>query len=344
MSRLFAALTTLLLLAGAAFAQERPAPGEQVLRILAHDYFSIDEDVAASFERDHGARIEIIAAGDANLVLERAIARAGDPEADLLFGVDNLVYRRAIAADAFAPYEAARRAKIPADIRAQFADSPYVTPIDYGYVTLNWDKAAPGRPPASYEELTGPAWRGKLVVQNPETSSPGLQFLLSTVAAFGSEGAYDWRDFWQDLRDNDVLVAADWGEAYTEHFSARGGDRPLVVSYTTSPAAEVDFSEGRLSEPPTENVILGPLFRQVEVAAVLRGAAKPELAEAFIDFMLTDAFQAQIPASDHVYPVIPGLPMPEWWRWAEIDVEPAQLEVEQVTIDGWVVEWKALFE
>jgi thiamine transport system substrate-binding protein len=321
---------------------QAPAPEARTLRILAHDYFSIDPALQAAFEAEHGARIELIDGGDANQAADRAIAHAGQPEADLLFGFDNLTYRRLLAAGALADYEADSRALIPADIRAQFGDSLAVTPIDYGYVTLNWDGASGGEPPASYEELLDPAWRGKLVVEDPRASSPGLQFLLSTIAYFEAEGGMSWQDWWRGLAANEVHVAADWGEAYTERFTYRGGDRPLVVSYTTSPAAEVHFSNGALAEPPTENVILGPLFRQVEAIGILAGAAEPDLAGAFIDFMLTDEYQTLIPSEDHVYPVIAEDDLPEWWKWADVAVEPASLEVDQATIDAWVAEWAAI--
>jgi thiamine transport system substrate-binding protein len=240
----------------------------------------------------------------------------------------------------FAAPRAVRRAELPADVRAQFGESEEVTPVDYGYVALNFDRAQ-GRPPERFEELTRPAWRGKLVVEDPTTSSPGLQFLATTVAHFGEGGAYSWRDFWRELRRNDVLVVDGWDAAYNTHFTRNKGDRPLVVSYTTSPAAEVFFSEGALSEPPTVNVLPAgaQLFRQVEAAGVLAGAREPELARTFIDFLLSDEFQRQIPETMFVYPVIPGTATPEWWRWARIDVQPASLRADAATIDRWLREW-----
>ncbi|MGD9739963.1 MAG: thiamine ABC transporter substrate binding subunit [Bauldia sp.] len=333
----------LLLSAAAAIAIAVPAMAQEpaTLRIVAHDYFSIDETVLAAFEAANDVRVEIIGAGDANEVVDAAIAGTA-PEADLLFGVDNLLFERAASAGIFLPYEAVGRSAIPDDIRAQFADSLLVTPIDYGFITLNWDSAAPGDPPASFEALTTPEWRSRLVVQDPALSSPGLQFLLTTIAYFGEDDDYDWRDFWADLRANDVHVARDWGEAYTERFTYRGGDRPLVVSYSTSPAAEVHFANGALAEPPTENVILAPLFRQVEAVAILAGTEQQALAEAFVDFTLTDAFQAQIPPSDHVYPGIGGLPMPDWWRFAEVEAEIADIAVTGADIDRWIAEWQVV--
>jgi thiamine transport system substrate-binding protein len=211
-----------------------------------------------------------------------------------------------------------------------------VTPIDFGFVTLNMDPAA-GDPPQSLAELTEAAWEGKLVVEDPATSSPGLQFLAQTVVNFGEGG---WQDFWRALRANDVLVAGGWTDAYYTQFSFYDGPRPLVVSYTSSPAAEAFF--GELAEPPTVNVNLGQLVRQVEAAGVLEGADEPELAREFIDFMLSDEFQAQIPGTMFVYPVIPGVATPDWWRWAEVNFQFSDLSPEPEEVERWVAEWTAI--
>lgn len=312
------------------------APSGNELVVLTHDSFDATDEVLAAFEQQYGVTITFVEGGDANQVVNRAILSAGNPEADVLFGVDNLSYQRASDADVFCAFTAGRRGEIPQDVRDQFGDTLTVTPIDYGFVNINLDRAAGLTAPTSFEELTEEAWRGKLVVQDPATSSPGLQFLASTVAYFGEGG---WQDFWRALKANDVLITDGWSDAYYTQFSRWGGDRPLVVSYTTSPAAEFLFADPPVEQPPTLNVIPGPLFRQVEAAGVLRGAKHPGLAQAFINFMLSDEFQRQIPGTMFVYPVIPGVETPDWWRWAEVAVEVATLEADQAEIDGWIREW-----
>ena len=310
------------------------------LVLLTHNSFAAQEELIETFEREHNVTVEIVVGGDANQVVNRAILSAGNPEADVLFGVDNLTFQRAVEAGVFEDYEAARRDEIPADVLAQFGNSMAVTPTDYGFVNINFDRAAGDAPPGTFEDLLKPEWSGRLVVEDPATSSPGLQFLASTVAAFGEGG---WQQFWRDLRANDVLITDGWSEAYYTHFSVYGGDRSLVVSYTTSPAAEVFFSSEvpaeRVDEPPTENVIPGALFRQVEAVGVLKGADHPELAREFIDFMLSDEFQAQIPETMFIHPVISGLALPDWWQWADVDVTVATLDASQDEIDRWIVEW-----
>ena len=311
----------------------RPSPSTLV--VITHDSFDVTEGLIERFEEEHNARVELIAGGDANEVVNRAILNAGNPEGDVLFGVDNLSFSRAVAAGVFQEFASSRRGDILAEVRAQFGDSPLLTPIDYGWVSINFDPAG-GDPPSTLEELTEPQWRGKLVVEDPATSSPGLQFLATTIAYFG-EG--EWQQFWRDLKANDVRVELGWSDAYYSQFSLYGGDRPLVVSYTSSPAAEFFFSEEAIEEPPTRNVIPSPLFRQVEAAAVLEGAENPDLAGKFIDFMLSDAFQQQIPETMFVYPVIEDLELPEWWSWADVEVETASLDFTADDVDRWIREW-----
>lgn len=332
-----AAVVTMALLAASCSEDEG---GPETLVVISHESFDIERSLLATFEEANNAKVEIRQGGDANEVVNRVLLNAGNPEGDVLFGIDNLTFPRTVGEGLFEEYSAVRRAQIPADIRAQFGDSTEVTPIDYGYVALNFDKAQ-GEPPARFEDLTQPEWRGKLVVEDPATSSPGLQFLATTVAHFGESGSYTWQDYWRELRENDVLVVDGWDVAYNTQFSHYGGDRSLVVSYTTSPAAELFFSEGAATEPPTANVIPegSKLFRQVEGAAILEGTEHSELARKFIDFLLLDAFQKQIPETMFVYPAIPNLETPEWWRWAEVDVEPATIEVDADMIERWISEW-----
>lgn len=311
--------------------------GPRELVVLTHESFDATDEVIARFEEQHDATVTIVEGGDSNEIVNRAVLSAGNPEGDVLFGIDNLIFPRVVDAGVFEPYTSEARSTIPEDIRAQFGDSDLVTPIDYGYVNLNMDGSIDDPPPATFQDLLDERWRGRIAVQDPATSSPGLQFLISTIAHFG-EGA--WQDFWRGLRENDVLITDGWTEAYYTHFSLYGGDRALVVSYTTSPAAEVLF--GELEEPPSINVIPdGVLFRQVEAAGVLAGADEPELAQAFIDFMLGEEFQSQIPETMFVYPLI-ETETPEWWSWAEVDVTPATVEVTEEQIDRWLEEWTTI--
>lgn len=321
-------------------ATDAPAPAAVTVTVMTHDSFAISEEVIAQFEQTHNADVVIVNAGDAGSTLNKAILTKDAPQADVLFGVDNTFLSRAIEADIFETYapNASFRSEATAD-----TSGPLV-PIDFGYVLINYDKAALTaaglEPPQQLSDLLKPEWKSKLVVQNPATSSPGLAFFLATVAEFGADG---WQEYWQGLRANDVLVADDWSTAYYTHFSGSSGKgpRPLVVSYSTSPAAELYFSEGALSEPPTGNVAFGA-FRQVEYAGVLKGAAQPEFAQKFIDFMVDAPFQNDIPLQMFVYPASEKGTIPELFAThAPIPTVTNQLDAATIASnrDAWVAEW-----
>lgn len=291
------------------------APAAPATLIVAtHDSFAIGEEILRQFEAEYDARVQILTLGDAGEALNKIILSKDAPLADLFFGVDNTFLSRALASDIFVPYASPLLDRIPDELELDPAHR--LLPVDYGYVTLNadhqWFADAALALPQTLEDLAKPEYKGLLVVQNPATSSPGLAFLLATIGHFGEDG---FLDFWRALRANDVLVTDGWSEAYFEHFtvgSGGAGDRPLVVSYSTSPPADVVYATDGRTEPASVNISPeNGTFRQIEFVGVLDGAANPDLARAFVDFMLDVPFQSDIPLQMFVYPANPAAPLPE---------------------------------
>ena len=332
-------LLSILLLAACGAQDE-----DRELVIMTHSSFDIGDDVIAEFEAANDATIVIQDAGDSGQVLVRAILEKGNPSADLLYGLDNTYLGRALDEEIFEPYESPNLGVVPDHLILD--ETNHVTSMDYGYVCLNFDKAYLEEnsmaPPATLEELTTPAWKGKLVVQNPASSSPGLAFLIATVDYFGEDDDYDYLDYWADLRANDLLVKDGWSDAYYTDFSKNGGDRPLVVSYATSPAAEVFFSETPLDEPPTGNVLIdGATFLQIEGMGILKGANSKNLAKKFIDFALETRFQEDFPDKMFVYPVNRIAQTPDFFRFAEVPTAPAAITAAEISEkrEQWIDEW-----
>ena len=336
----FVYLICLLLLVGC--GSQEPA----TVRLMTHDSFAISEAIIQQFEDEHGVTVEILPSGDAGAMLNQAILSQDDPLADLLFGVDNSFMSRALSADLFELYESPALANVPDDLEL---DSTHrLTPVDYGDVCLNYDKAwfaANGLPvPQSLQELTDPAYNGLLIVENPATSSPGLAFLLTTIEVFGESGDYTYLDFWADLRANDVLVTNGWEEAYYGEFTVGGGGtRPLVVSYASSPPAEMYFAETPPNTAPTASVVApGTCFRQVEFVGILKGAENQELAEQFVDFMLSKTFQEDIPLNMFVFPANEQAQLPEvFTEWAQIPDEPVRGDAAAIETnrETWLEAW-----
>lgn len=311
--------------------------------LVTHDSFAVSKPVRRAFERQSGLTLKILQAGDAGEALNRALLTAGNPEGDVFFGVDNGLLLRAVEADLFEPYRSPALARV--DPAYRLDPEHRVTPVDHGEVCLNVDREwfeRRGIPaPRGFDDLLARRYRGLLVVQNPATSTPGLAFLLATVARYGEEG---WRAFWRRLRANNVLVVDGWEEAYTIHFSGAAGsngNRPIVVSYASSPAAEVVFAGKRIAEPPTVAVV-STCFSQVELAGVLRGARNGEGARELIDFLLSPTFQRDVPLSMFVFPVRQGVELPRTFRrFAVVPERPLTLPAVEIgrNRDRWIREW-----
>lgn len=322
---------------------ETTAEDERVeLVLVTHDSFNVSEEVLAAFTEETGISVDILRGGDAGSMVNQAILTKDDPQGDVLFGIDNTFLSRALDADLFVPYESSRLGAV--DDALVLDEEHRVSPIDIGDVCLNYDKQALAdaalEPPATLDDLVGPGYSGKLVVEDPSTSSPGLAFLLATIAEYGEDG---WQAWWRQLVDNDVEIVPGWEEAYYGSFTRAGGDRPLVVSYATSPPAEVFYAEEPLDDSPT-GVVEASCFRQIEFAGILSGTEHEDEAGQLIDFLLGDAFQADIPLNMFVYPVTDVELPEEFVAYGVRPAEPYALDPETIAAnrDRWIREWSDL--
>jgi len=295
------------------------APTE--LRVLTHSAFALPKPLLAQFEKEAGVKLRISKAGDAGEMLNKLILTRKAPIADVVFGIDNSLAAKAIAADVLEPYSGAASQRAG----TQNLPAPLVA-VDYGYVTLNYDKAWFAKRkvalPASLDELAQPKMAKLLVVQNPATSSTGYAFLLATIGALGEEKAFDW---WARMREGGVKVAKGWSEAYYTDFSrAEGGSYPMVVSYATSPAAELFYSKDKIAEPPTASLAFaGAVFKQVEGVALVKGGQARPAAEKFIEFLRSPEVQKQMQTEMWMFPVEAGVVRAEVMKFAP---EPAQAD------------------
>jgi len=285
---LSASLAASLVFMAAACSSESSSTKE--LTLIAYDSFALPEGAFDVFTEETGIKVHIALSGDAGEMVAKASLTSGNPEGDVMWGVDNTLISRATDS------------KI-------FASDP--TEVDYGYVCVNFDIAALGsaEPPLTLDDLVSDAYKGMLVVESPATSSTGLAFLLATVAAFGDS----WPDYWKQLVANDVQVVDSWDEAYYTAFTRYGGDRPLVVSYSTSPPAEVIFADPPLAKgsPAPTGVASETCFKQIEYAGVLRGTKYSDQAQQLVEYLAGPTFQALLPESLFVYPVNQDVALPQ---------------------------------
>ncbi len=324
--------------AAAVFACGATWAQPQELRVVTHASFELPKELIAGFEAKAGVKLSLIKAGDAGEMLNKLILTRAQPIGDVVYGLDNALVAKAQAAGVIEPY-AGDAAK-----RNSAAALPFgMVPVDYGHVTLNIDRAWFDKNklalPTSLEMLAQPKYKGLLVVQNPATSSPGFAFLAATVAGLGEKPAFDW---WARMRANGLGVAKGWTEAYYTEFSQNGGKYPIVVSYATSPAAEVFYSKVKLTEPPTAVLNLkGGVFRQVEGVALIKGGGQREAAAKFIEFLRSAPVQQALQTTLWMLPVEPGTARDPALRFAaepaRFDNPTPQLMAERAS--DWVSRW-----
>ncbi|MGP3636999.1 thiamine ABC transporter substrate-binding protein [Streptomyces sp. 24-1644] len=324
--------------------------GSKTVTLVSHDSFNASKDVLKAFTKETGYTVKVLKSGDAGAALNQEILTKGSPRGDVFFGVDNTLLSRALDNGLFTPYEAKGLDRVADDVRLD-ADKHRVTPVDTGDICVNYDKKYFAdkklAPPQSFDDLLKPAYKNLLVTENAATSSPGLGFLLGTVAAYGEDG---YEDYWKKLKDNGVKVVDGWEQAYNDEFSGSAGgrkakaDRPLVVSYASSPPVEVLYAEPQPAEAPT-GVATGTCFRQIEFAGLLDGAKNEAGGKALLDFLIGQKFQEDMPLNMFVNPVVSDAKLPELFTefGAKVD-EPTTVAPEEIAEnrEQWVRSWSSL--
>ncbi|MFE3250794.1 thiamine ABC transporter substrate binding subunit [Streptomyces sp. NPDC059209] len=318
--------------------------------LVAHDSFAASDSVLKEFTERTGYTVKVLKSGEAGEALNKEILTKGSPQGDVFFGVDNTLLSRALDNGLFTPYEAKGLDQVRADVRLDDAKHR-VTPVDTGDICVNYDKKyftdKKLAPPRSLADLTKPAYKDLLVVENAEQSSPGLGFLLGTVAAYGDDG---WQGYWKQLKANGVQVVDSWEQAYNEEFSGSAGgrkakaERPLVVSYASSPPVEVLYADPQPKEAPT-GVATGTCFRQIEFAGLLQGAKNEAGGKALLDFLVSKTFQEDMPLNMFVNPVVDGAELPALFtdHGAVVD-KPETVAPEKIAEnrDEWIQSWSSL--
>ncbi|WEB40175.1 thiamine ABC transporter substrate-binding protein [Streptomyces yunnanensis] len=348
-------------LAGCGSSGNSGSADAKTVTLVSHDSFNASKSVLAAFEKESGYKVKMIKGGDAGEAVNKAILSKDNPQGDVFFGIDNALLSRGLNAGLFTPYKAQGLDSVPADLQLD-KDAHRVTPLDYGDICVNYDRAYftahKLTPPQSFDDLLKPQYKGLLVTENSATSSPGLAFQLGTIATHGgggtsrsseAESGGSWSDYWKKLKANGVEVVNSWEQAYNERFSGSAagkgkGDKPLVVSYASSPPAEVMGKTPAPKEAPT-GVATGTCFRQIEFGGLLKGAKNEKGGKALLDFLLSKKFQEDMPLQMFVNPARKDAKVPELFTryGANID-KPATLAPETINKnrDQWIKQWSSL--
>lgn len=317
-----------------------PVDKSRTVTLVTHDSWAMSKELGAQFEKQTGYLLRVVQQGDAGKLANSLVLAAGSPVGDVTFGIDNTFASRVVDGGALVDYTPSTLPVSAASYELSGAGANQLTPIDYGDVCVNVDDAWFAQhklaKPAGLADLVKPAYKNLFVTPAPTTSSPGMAFLLATIAKYGDSG---WQGYWKQLMANGTKLTSGWDDAWNVDYTAGGGkgDRPIVLSYNTSPADTV--KDGK----PTTSALLDTCFQQVEYAGVLKGAKDPAGAKAFIDFMLSKPFQQALPEGMYVIPVDHSVPLPADWK-AAVQTPKAPLTVDSATIsknrDAWLRAWQ----
>ncbi|MCF3145003.1 thiamine ABC transporter substrate-binding protein [Streptomyces platensis] len=321
----------------------------KTVTLVSHDSFNVSKSVLAAFEKESGYKVRMLKGGDAGKAVNQAVLSKGNPQGDVFFGIDNTLLSRGLDEGLFSPYRAKGLESVPAGLQLDKGEHR-VTPLDYGDICVNYDRGYFDRhkiaPPKTFDDLLKPRYKGLLVTENSATSSPGLAFQLGTIAKYGEQG---WQSYWKKLKANGVEVVDGWDQAYNDRFSGSAagkgkGDKPLVVSYASSPPAEVLGKKPAPKEAPT-GVAAGTCFRQIEFGGLLKGAKNEKGGKALLDFLLSKKFQEDVPLQMFVNPAREDAVVPELFtKYGTTIDKPATLAPGTITKnrEQWIKQWSSL--
>ncbi len=284
--------------------------------------------IAANFKEATGKEVRFVSQGDGGVLLTKAIAQGAASGADIVLGLDNNLLERAIESGIFSAYKPAGAERI---LEGLALDPEFrLVPWDHGSFAFIVDTVAVGAPPASLEDLTDKKWQKKIILMDPRTSTPGLGFFAWVKAVYGE----DWKDYWKRLEPSILTIADGWDSGYGMFTK---GEAPLVLSYNTSPAYHLEYEE---TERFQALIFEEGHVDQIEFAGILASSKRVELAQSFMDFMLSDGFQAVIPLTNWMYPVV-ETELPASFRLAPT---PTRILPSRGPDTAELDEWAALFQ
>ena len=328
-------LVLLFLCASLVFAgasKEKSASDSQTLVVYASDSFLSEWGpgpvVFPKFEKKYGIKIETLPGGSVGELVNLIQMEKNSPKADIIIGVDNNLLASVLKQDLLISYKPAGIEKVRDELI--FDKSYHVIPYDYSFFALVYDSNKIKNPPKSLDDLLDSRYKKSIIAMDPRTSSPGLGFLMWTIKAKG-EG---YKDYWKRLMPNILTISESWSSGYGLFTS---GEAPMVISYTTSPAYHVEYEK----DDHIKTVLFTDgNYMQTEGVGIIKNAPHIDAARKFVDFVLSEDFQSEIPLSNWMYPVI-DIPMPDSYKSAPVSDKPLLLNHEEIAseMDNWLSGW-----
>ncbi|EMK3364522.1 thiamine ABC transporter substrate binding subunit [Vibrio parahaemolyticus] len=324
--------TTLNLIALAAITSTSAFAAENTLTIYTYDSFAADwgpgPKIEQAFEAKCGCDVNVVALDDGVSILNRLRLEGGNSKADIVLGLDNNLMAEAKKTGLLTEHNVDTANTV---LPNGWSDTTFV-PYDYGYFAFVYNKDKLANPPKSMKELVETRDDLKVIYQDPRTSTPGQGLMLWMKSIYGD----DVTQAWQKLASKTVTVTKGWSEAYSMFLN---GESDLVLSYTTSPAYHLIAEND--SKFATANFAEGH-YMQVEVAAKVKGSKNSELADQFMNFILSDEFQSAMPTGNWMYPVT-DVELPKGFETLSVPSKSLSFSADEVAKmrKSWIREWQS---
>ncbi|EIV1706856.1 thiamine ABC transporter substrate binding subunit [Vibrio parahaemolyticus] len=324
--------TTLNLIALAAITSTSAFAAENTLTIYTYDSFAADwgpgPKIEQAFEAKCGCDVNFVALDDGVSILNRLRLEGGNSKADIVLGLDNNLMAEAKKTGLLTEHNVDTANTV---LPNGWSDTTFV-PYDYGYFAFVYNKEKLANPPKSMKELVETRDDLKVIYQDPRTSTPGQGLMLWIKSIYGD----DVTQAWQKLASKTVTVTKGWSEAYSMFLN---GESDLVLSYTTSPAYHLIAEND--SKFATANFAEGH-YMQVEVAAKVKGSKNSELADQFMNFILSDEFQSAMPTGNWMYPVT-DVELPKGFETLSVPSKSLSFSADEVAKmrKSWIREWQS---
>ncbi|WP_029841439.1 thiamine ABC transporter substrate binding subunit [Vibrio parahaemolyticus] len=324
--------TTPNLIALAAITSTSAFAAENTLTIYTYDSFAADwgpgPKIEQAFEAKCGCDVNFVALDDGVSILNRLRLEGGNSKADIVLGLDNNLMAEAKKTGLLTEHNVDTANTV---LPNGWSDTTFV-PYDYGYFAFVYNKEKLANPPKSMKELVETRDDLKVIYQDPRTSTPGQGLMLWMKSIYGD----DVTQAWQKLASKTVTVTKGWSEAYSMFLN---GESDLVLSYTTSPAYHLIAEND--SKFATANFVEGH-YMQVEVAAKVKGSKNSELADQFMNFILSDEFQSAMPTGNWMYPVT-DVELPKGFETLSVPSKSLSFSADEVAKmrKSWIREWQS---
>ncbi|HPO26630.1 MAG TPA: thiamine ABC transporter substrate-binding protein [Petrotogaceae bacterium] len=290
----------------------------------------IEDKLIGTFESSNNCKVNVVRLGDAGNMVARLKLEKKNPKADVVIGLDQSLSMSAISEGLLQPYISPMLSKLR-DPNLIFDKDYYVTPFDYGAIAFVYDPSKLSKIPEKMEDIS--AYKNSLIIQDPKSSSTGQALLIWTIALYNDS----WTDFWKKMKPAVLTVTPSWDDAFSKF---EQGEAPIMLSYATDGAYSYHYYQSTKYKAfiPKDGA-----YVQIEGAGIVKGSKNKQLAQKFIDFLLSDEFQQEVALNQWMFPVT-DVKLPEAFKYAVVPEKILSVDIKAISsqMDKYIKTWEEI--